>query len=167
MEESTVALDLAGEARLTEVPRLENLKIKQALKNSEGRFRRVVESAPSAMVMIGPAGTIETVNAQAELVFGCPRAELLGQFVEMLVPMRFRKHHPGPHGSFSSDLDRGRWAPTAVSDNGVGISGDLDFAGMTTLGLQLVTRLTSQLGAEMTVNRSNPTNLTLQLSVES
>ena len=49
MEKSTVALDLAGEARLTEVPRLENLKIKQALKNSEGRFRRVVGSAPSAM----------------------------------------------------------------------------------------------------------------------
>ena len=49
MEESTVALDLAGEARLTEVPRLENLKIKQALKNSEGRFRRVVGCAPSAI----------------------------------------------------------------------------------------------------------------------
>src|SRR6187401_3422945 len=55
------------------------------------------------MVMVGPTGTIEMVNAQAELVFGYPRAELLGQFVEMLVPMRFRKHHPGLHGAFFAD----------------------------------------------------------------
>src|SRR6188768_3301614 len=100
MKKSTVARDVASESRLTEVPRIENLKIKQALRKSEERFRRVVESAPSAMVMIGPTGTIEMVNAQAELVFGYPRAELLGQFVEMLVPMRFRKHHPGLHGAF-------------------------------------------------------------------
>ena len=69
----------------------------------EARFRQVVEAAPNAMVMINAAGLIEMVNAQAERVFGYPRAEMLGQPVEMLVPARYRHHHPGLRGSFMSD----------------------------------------------------------------
>jgi PAS domain S-box-containing protein len=72
----------------------------QALRKSEDRFRQVVEAAPNAMVMISAAGRIEMVNAQAERVFGYDRAELLGQPVEMLVPARFRGHHPGLRNSF-------------------------------------------------------------------
>jgi PAS domain S-box-containing protein len=69
-------------------------------KRLEERFRQVVESAPNAMVMISASGRIEMVNTQAERVFGYERAELLGQPIEMLVPMRFRDHHPGLRGSF-------------------------------------------------------------------
>ena len=60
----------------------------------EERFRKVVESAPNAMVMINEAGRIEMVNAQAEALFEYPRAEMLGNLVEMLVPERFRNAHP-------------------------------------------------------------------------
>lgn len=67
------------------------------------RFRLVVESAPSAMVMINHSGVIEMVNAQAERVFGYKRVELLGQPVEMLVPERFRRNHPQLRQSFYSD----------------------------------------------------------------
>jgi PAS domain S-box-containing protein len=74
--------------------------IKSALAKSEIRFQQVVESAPNAMVMIRANGLIEMVNTQAELVFGYSRKELLGQPVEMLVPVRFRKHHPALRGSF-------------------------------------------------------------------
>jgi PAS domain S-box-containing protein len=69
----------------------------------DARFRRVVETAPSAMVMINAAGTIEMVNAQAEHIFGHSRTDMLGQPVEMLVPERFRRHHPGLRGSFLAD----------------------------------------------------------------
>src|SRR6185369_2406241 len=72
-------------------------------KRLEERFRQVVEMAPNAMVMINPKGTIEMVNAQTERLFGYPRAEMLGQAVEMLVPERFRKHHPGLRSSFFKD----------------------------------------------------------------
>jgi PAS domain S-box-containing protein len=74
--------------------------IEAALRKSEERFRHVVESAPSAMVMINRSGIIEMVNAQAERVFGYERSEMLGQPVEMLVPERFRRNHPGLRGSF-------------------------------------------------------------------
>ncbi len=74
-----------------------------ARKRLEERFRRVVEAAPNAMVMINANGRIEMVNAQAEQVFGYARQEMLGQPVEMLVPERFRGHHPALRGSFLSD----------------------------------------------------------------
>ncbi len=69
-------------------------------KRLEERFRRVVEWAPNAMVMVNRDGVIDMVNAQTERVFGYDRAELLGQPVEMLVPERFRGRHPGMRGSF-------------------------------------------------------------------
>ncbi|MFZ6773444.1 sensor histidine kinase [Undibacterium sp. SXout7W] len=66
----------------------------------EERFRRVVESAPNAMVMINAGGRIEMVNAQAEQVFEYARAEMLGQPMEMLVPERFRHAHPEKRAMF-------------------------------------------------------------------
>jgi PAS domain S-box-containing protein len=64
------------------------------------RFRRVVESAPNAMVMVNADGRIEMVNTEAELVFGYCREEMLGQPVEMLVPPRFREPHLGLRSAF-------------------------------------------------------------------
>ena len=75
-------------------------QIALALRKSEERFRRVVESAPNAMVMINEAGLIEMVNTQAERVFGFAREEMLGESIEMLVPVRFRSQHPGLRRSF-------------------------------------------------------------------
>lgn len=69
-------------------------------KRLEERFRRVVEWAPNAMVMVTREGMIDMVNAQTERVFGYDRAELLGQPVEMLVPERLRSRHPGMRRSF-------------------------------------------------------------------
>lgn len=77
--------------------------IEDVLRKSEERFRLVVESAPNAMVMVNAGGIIEMVNAQAERVFGYPRAELLGCPVEMLVPERFRSHHPNMRASFFAE----------------------------------------------------------------
>ena len=71
---------------------------------NERRFRLVVEAAPNAMVMSDPDGKIVMVNTQAERVFGYSRAELVGQPVEMLVPERFRSHHPELRRTFFADL---------------------------------------------------------------
>lgn len=69
-------------------------------KRMEERFRRVVESAPNAMVMINSSGSIEMVNAQAERLFAYSRSELLGQKVEILVPDRYRHGHPEKRSMF-------------------------------------------------------------------
>jgi PAS domain S-box-containing protein len=53
----------------------------------------LLEAAPDAMVVIDQSGTIVLVNAQTETVFGYSRAELLGQPVEILVPMDLHDVH--------------------------------------------------------------------------
>lgn len=68
------------------------------------RFRQVVEAAPNAMVMVNESGTIEMVNTQTEKIFGYSRTELLGQSIDILLPERFRHHHPHHRASFFSDL---------------------------------------------------------------
>src|SRR5579863_3716899 len=71
--------------------------------DSDRRFRLVVEAAPNAMVMVDGEGLIALVNTKTEQVFGYQRAELLGRPVEMLVPERFRRHHPGLRVAFLND----------------------------------------------------------------
>src|SRR5213592_1690787 len=65
------------------------------LQVGEERFRRVVEAAPSAMIMVNQEGQITLANQQAEKTFGYPREELLGRPIEMLVPERLRSGHQG------------------------------------------------------------------------
>ncbi len=64
-------------------------------KKAEERFKGLLESAPDAVVITGRDGRILLVNAQTERLFGYSRHELLGQWVELLVPERYRKNHPG------------------------------------------------------------------------
>jgi PAS domain S-box-containing protein len=65
-----------------------------ALKRADEQFHRAIEAAPTGMLLMDRMGTIVLVNAQVEKLFGYPREELLGRHVEMLVPERFRTHHP-------------------------------------------------------------------------
>ncbi|MFZ2853202.1 MAG: histidine kinase dimerization/phosphoacceptor domain -containing protein [Rhodocyclaceae bacterium] len=69
----------------------------------EDSFRRVVEWAPSAMVMIDRAGIIVLVNAQTERMFDYGRSALIGQSVEILVPERFRGKHVQFRAGFFGD----------------------------------------------------------------
>ena len=57
-------------------------------------FRRLLESAPDAMVMVSKAGRILLVNARTEQLFGYLASELLEQPIEMLLPERFHAVHP-------------------------------------------------------------------------
>jgi PAS domain S-box-containing protein len=93
-------MPLNGPLTLTDIASNREVGIELALRKSEERFRLVVESAPNAMVMIGPAGMIEMVNVQAERVFGYERSEMLGKPIEMLIPERFKANHPGLRKSF-------------------------------------------------------------------
>ncbi len=60
----------------------------------------LLESAPDAMVIVNGEGRVVLVNAQTEALFGYSRHELLGQPVETLLPVRFRKSHVRSVGAF-------------------------------------------------------------------
>lgn len=63
-------------------------------KKAEERFRLVVESAPNAIVLINHEGKITLVNSATEKLFRYSRQELIGNGVELLIPLRYRQAHP-------------------------------------------------------------------------
>ena len=67
---------------------------------AESLFHGLLESAPDAMVIVGPDARIVLVNRQAEALFGFERDELVGQEIEVLVPTRFRRNHVGHRTGF-------------------------------------------------------------------
>lgn len=74
-------------------------------KRAEERFRLVVETVPSAILLVDKQGLITLVNVQAEQLFGYTRQELLGQSIEVLLPARFRATHTGHHSRFFATID--------------------------------------------------------------
>ena len=72
------------------------VKAEQALRDSEERFRSLIEAAPQAYIIADASGKMILVNAQAEIVFGFQRTELIGNHITMLIPDRFHHRHE-PH----------------------------------------------------------------------
>ena len=62
-------------------------------KKAETRFRALLESAPDAMVIVDSRGLIQLANLQSEKMFGYSRSELVGQSVDILIPVGLRIGH--------------------------------------------------------------------------
>jgi PAS domain S-box-containing protein len=58
-------------------------------KETEARYRGLLEAAPDAMIVVNQGGEIVLLNVQAEKQFGYPRDELLGQKVTNIIPEGF------------------------------------------------------------------------------
>ncbi len=62
-------------------------------KNTEEKFKGLLESAPDGIIIVNNKGLIKMVNAQTERLFGFDRSEIVGKWVEYLIPDRFREIH--------------------------------------------------------------------------
>jgi PAS domain S-box-containing protein len=69
-------------------------------RRAEKSFRALLESAPDATVIVDEQGRIVLANTQVERVFGYDRVELVGEFVERLIPERYRREHVRHRAAF-------------------------------------------------------------------
>ena len=86
------------------------LRIRDAQEDLELKLQErtlQLEAAPCAMLMVDDRGLVKLVNSQAELLFGYDRTDLLDRPIEMLVPERYRRSHPG-HREFFTGSPKAR-----------------------------------------------------------
>jgi len=117
---------------------LEERRMRAARRQAESRFRDLIEFAPDAMVLINQHGAIEIVNRRMELLFGYPRAELVGQPSGMLVPACYEKWHQALNDEAAlSRLLKGGLAPFEASGqrrDGSGFPAEITLSPLQTAG---------------------------------
>ncbi len=67
------------------------------------RLSPILEAMPDALVIVDDRGRIVLINQQTETLFNYKRNEVLGELVEILMPNRFRKHHPSHRDHYFSN----------------------------------------------------------------
>ncbi|QEH39092.1 Non-motile and phage-resistance protein [Aquisphaera giovannonii] len=82
------------------------MRAERALRESEGRFRSVVESAPAGILAVDGDGRITLANRRILDWFGYGRDEILGRPVEDLVPEGSRARHEALRRGYASAPDR-------------------------------------------------------------
>ena len=95
-----MGLEIAERKRAEEALYQANTQLKKA----EEMFRRVVETAPDAIVLVNPEGRIVMTNPRAEDIFRWPQQELIDQPFEILVPNRFRNRLADNRSAYLSML---------------------------------------------------------------
>ncbi len=68
-------------------------KVRAALRESEAKFRSVMESAIDAIISGDHEGVIRSWNSAAAALFGFTEDEVIGQPIEVIIPERFRSQH--------------------------------------------------------------------------
>ncbi|PZW47606.1 response regulator [Pseudomonas sp. URMO17WK12:I2] len=71
-----------------------------ALRATEAWYRGIIEASPDGMLVLGADGRIMMTNPQLDVLFGYEHGELIGAFVERLVPHTARERHVGLRDGF-------------------------------------------------------------------
>jgi PAS domain S-box-containing protein len=69
--------------------------LEERLRETEARWRAVVESAVDGIIVIDAHGLVESFNSGAEQLFGYDADEVIGRNVSMLMPSPDREAHDG------------------------------------------------------------------------
>jgi PAS domain S-box-containing protein len=68
-------------------------KVRMALRESEAKFRSVMESAVDAIISGDAEGRIRSWNSAAEALFGFTEEEVIGRPIEVIIPEHYRERH--------------------------------------------------------------------------
>ncbi len=86
-------------------------KANERLEESFDFLRAVFEAAPDGILVCSETGMIERINSQAEEMFGYREGELIGCFIEDLVPVRYRGAHQMHRRTYMQDPAKRKMGP--------------------------------------------------------
>ena len=73
---------------------IERKQFERAVRDSEARLRTIINTAHDAVIGMNAQGVITEWNPRAEMIFGWPRGEVLGQKLSnLIIPPRHREAH--------------------------------------------------------------------------
>jgi len=71
----------------------DRVRYEEALRESEEKFRSVVENATDAVISINSRGEVVFWNSAAERIFGYSSEEILGEDITAIMPREYREAH--------------------------------------------------------------------------
>ncbi|MFC1491860.1 response regulator [Nitrospinota bacterium] len=74
---------------------IDQKKMEERIRNSEEKYRAVLDTAADGIISIDNRGTVEALNQTARKMFGFQEEEVIGQNVKMLMPAPFHGEHDG------------------------------------------------------------------------
>ena len=80
-----------GEDRTTQ----ELIATSEDLRTREAHLLSILQTVPSAMVVINEHGLIQSFSTAAERLFGYPASDIVGQNIKLLMPGPYRNGHDG------------------------------------------------------------------------
>lgn len=81
----------------------DRIRAEETLRDSEERFRAVVEAAPNGILMVNEDGTIAMANRAAAAMFGYDSSDLVGSPIEHLIPDGFHDPHVDHRSGYMAD----------------------------------------------------------------
>ena len=85
--------DLEQRASILEHEITERQRVEEALRESEGKYRHIINAAADAIISLDEHGLVCEFNHAAEQIFGFTKAELLGKPLTPIMPPHLRNMH--------------------------------------------------------------------------
>jgi PAS domain S-box-containing protein len=109
--------------------------------------------------------SMEVSDVSLPISLAAPCGLIVNELIANALKHGFTDGRPGQIAISLTRTGDDRVVPS-VADNGVGVPEGLDVAKATSLGLQMVTLLTEQLGGTLQVDRANPTRFVVRFPVK-
>jgi len=102
----------------------ERKRVERELRRSEAKFSGIVSIAADAIISVDTNQRITVFNEGAEQIFGYSQQEMIGTFLDRLLPERYRTKHSTSFGAFAAGDATARTMADRMEVNGLRKSGE-------------------------------------------